>query len=103
MKELHPEDYQVIKALSDKGLPVIVILISGRTLIINPELEESAAFIAAWLPGSEGQGVSDMLFGDFNFQGKLSFSWPKTLSYEKKKKTAKPLFPLGYGLQYKMK
>ena len=103
LKELHPEDYQVIKALSDKGLPVIVILISGRTLIINPELEESAAFIAAWLPGSEGQGVSDMLFGDFNFQGKLSFSWPKTLSYEKKKKTAKPLFPLGYGLQYKMK
>ena len=103
LKELHPEDYQVIKALSDKALPVIVILISGRTLIINPELEESAAFIAAWLPGSEGQGVSDMLFGDFNFQGKLSFSWPKTLSYEKKKKTAKPLFPLGYGLQYKMK
>jgi beta-glucosidase len=66
-------------------------------------LEESAAFIAAWLPGSEGQGVSDMLFGEFNFQGKLSFSWPKTFTSDKNKRAAKPLFPLGYGLQYKMK
>jgi beta-glucosidase len=103
LKELHPEDYQIIKALSDKGLPLVVILISGRTLIINAELEKSAAFIAAWLPGSEGQGVSDMLFGDFNFQGKLAFTWPKVISKEKKKRPPKPLFPIGYGLQYKMK
>jgi len=100
LKKLHPEDYQQIKALSDKGLPVVVILISGRTLIINSELEESVAFIAAWLPGSEGQGVSDMLFGDFDFQGKLPFSWPKTSSSEKKKSATVPLFPLGFGLHY---
>jgi beta-glucosidase len=100
LKELHPEDYQIIKDISDKGIPVVVILISGRTLIINAELKESAAFIAAWLPGSEGQGVSDMLFGDFDFQGRLSFSWPKTSFTEKTKSSIKPLFPLGFGKHY---
>ncbi|NQZ87678.1 MAG: glycoside hydrolase family 3 protein [Colwellia sp.] len=102
LKELHPEDYQTIKELSDKGIPIVVILISGRTLIINAELEKSAAFIAAWLPGSEGQGVSDMLFGDFDFQGRLSFTWPKASHTEKQKSTIKPLFPLGFGLQYEI-
>jgi beta-glucosidase len=100
LTKLHPEDYLLIKEISDKGIPVIVILISGRTLVINSELENSAAFIAAWLPGSEGQGISDMLFGDFDFQGKLSFSWPKTSSTDKNKAVNKPLFPLGFGLQY---
>tara|TARA_R110001583_G_scaffold19817_1_gene76988 strand:+ start:8462 stop:10282 length:1821 start_codon:yes stop_codon:yes gene_type:complete len=100
LKKLHPEDYLQIKEISDKGIPVVVILISGRTLIINAELEKSTAFIAAWLPGSEGQGVSDMLFGDFNFQGKLSFSWPKMPSSEKNKNATKPLFPFGFGLHY---
>ena len=100
LKKLHPEDYLQIKEISDKGIPVVVILISGRTLIINAELEKSTAFIAAWLPGSEGQGVSDMLFGDFNFQGKLSFSWPKIPSSEKNKNATKPLFPFGFGLHY---
>lgn len=100
LKKLHPEDYLQIKEISDKGIAVVVILISGRTLIINAELEKSAAFIAAWLPGSEGQGVSDMLFGDFNFQGKLSFSWPKMPCSEKNKNATKPLFPFGFGLHY---
>tara|TARA_R110001592_G_scaffold86833_1_gene256501 strand:- start:43 stop:1863 length:1821 start_codon:yes stop_codon:yes gene_type:complete len=100
LKKLHPEDYLQIKEISDKGIPVVVILISGRTLIINAELEKSTAFIAAWLPGSEGQGVCDMLFGDFNFQGKLSFSWPKIPSSEKNKNATKPLFPFGFGLHY---
>ena len=100
LKKLHPEDYLQIKDLSDKCIPVVVILISGRTLIINAELEESAAFIAAWLPGTEGQGISDVLFGDFNFQGRLSFDWPKTASSPKKKDTTKKLFPFGFGLHY---
>ncbi|MEW6981816.1 glycoside hydrolase family 3 protein [Colwelliaceae bacterium 6471] len=99
LKKLHPEDYQQIKSLTDKGIPVVVILISGRTLIINAELEKSAAFIAAWLPGSEGQGIADMLFGDFDFQGKLSFPWPKTPTSDKNKNSTE-LFPIGYGLQY---
>ncbi len=92
---MHPEDYATIKELNNKGLPVVVILISGRTLIINSELKNAAAFVAAWLPGTEGHGVSDVIFGDFNFQGKLSFDWPKTTS-----KNSPTLFPQGYGLHY---
>jgi len=95
LKKLHPEDYALIKELNDKGLPIVVILISGRTLVINAELEHASAFVAAWLPGTEGHGLSDVIFGDFNFQGKLSFDWPKTTS-----KNSPALFPHGYGLQY---
>jgi beta-glucosidase len=97
LEKSHPEDYQLIKEINDKGIPVVVILISGRTLVINSELDKSAAFIAAWLPGSEGHGVSDMLFGDFDFQGKLSFSWPNSSDSEE---TTTPLFPLAFGLHY---
>jgi beta-glucosidase len=95
LQKLHPEDYELIKKITDKGLPVVVILISGRTLIVNSEIEESTAFVAAWLPGTEGQGISDVLFGDYNFQGKLSFDWPKIIS-----RGSLPLFPQGFGLQY---
>lgn len=95
LKSLHPEDHALVTKLNNKGLPVIVILISGRTLIINSELKNAAAFVSAWLPGTEGHGVSDVLFGDYNFQGKLSFDWPQTTS-----KNSSALFPQGYGLQY---
>ncbi len=95
LKNLHPEDYATINKLTDKNIPVVVILISGRTLVINAELEQADAFVAAWLPGTEGHGVSDVLFGDFNFQGKLSFDWPKKLC-----PNSQVLFPLGFGLRY---
>ncbi len=58
------------------GIPVVTVLVSGRPLVTNRELAASTAFVAAWLPGSEGQGVADVLFGDHDFSGKLSFSWP---------------------------
>ena len=83
-------------------MPVIAILVSGRPLIIEQELNASNAFIAAWLPGSEGQGISDVLFGDYDFSGKLSFSWPQ-LSQPKVNKGDKnynPLFPYGFGLKH---
>jgi beta-glucosidase len=92
LAELHPEDLATINTIAAKGIPVIVVMISGRPLVIDPELDASAAFVAAWLPGSEGQGIADVLFGDYDFSGKLSFSWPTTSS------TA--LFPCGYGLTY---
>ena len=102
LEKLHPEDLATIREITSQGIPAVVVLVSGRTLIINSELEESTAFVAAWLPGSEGQGVADALFGDVNFQGKLSFSWPKkarpTLNHGDK--NYDPVFPYGFGLHY---
>ncbi len=97
---LHPEDLQVIKTLKAKGLPVVAVLISGRPLVINRELAEASAFVAAWLPGSEGQGVADVLFGDADFQGRLSYSWPRTAddNLNRCDEHYEPLFPFGYGL-----
>lgn len=102
LNELHPEDLRAIQNITDKGIPVVVVLLSGRTLIIKKELEASSAFVAAWLPGSEGQGVADVLFGDYDFQGKLSFTWQKdrTENFLKGDIPYEPLFPIGYGLSY---
>ena len=102
LNELHPEDLRAIKNITDKGIPVVVVLVSGRTLIIEKELEASSAFVAAWLPGSEGQGVSDVLFGDSDFQGKLSFTWQKKVgeNFLRGDEHYEPLFPYGYGLSY---
>ncbi|UTW45480.1 glycoside hydrolase family 3 protein [bacterium SCSIO 12696] len=96
LAELHPEDLRTIKHIADQGIPVVTVLISGRPLVVNKELADSESFIAAWLPGSEGQGVADVLFGDYGFQGKLSFSWPKNT--EVNSCNDEPLFPYGYGL-----
>jgi beta-glucosidase len=102
LSQLHPEDLEVIKKVTDKGIPAVIVLVSGRPLIIDKEIEKADAFVAAWLPGSEGQGVADVLFGDYNFQGKLSFTWPKNESYYDTDKSDQNLvkFPYGYGLQY---
>lgn len=102
LNELHPEDLRTIQHITDKGIPAIVVLVSGRTLIIKKELELSSAFVAAWLPGSEGQGIADVLFGDYDFQGKLSFTWQKHRdeNYIKGDSPYEPLFPYGYGLSY---
>ncbi|CAI9105900.1 OLC1v1004924C1 [Oldenlandia corymbosa var. corymbosa] len=79
----------------------VVVLISGRPLVIQPYLANIDAFVAAWLPGSEGNGVSDVLFGDYGFTGKLSRTWFKTvdqLPMNYGDEHYDPLFPLGYGL-----
>ena len=101
LSELHPEDLQTITNITDKGIPVVTVLISGRTLIINQELDKSAAFIAGWLPGSEGDGIADMLFGGYQFQGKLSFTWPEKShpTLNRGDLPYKPLFPYGFGLE----
>ncbi len=97
----HPEDIALIREISSRGLPVVTVLVSGRPLVVNEELDASAAFVAAWLPGSEGAGVAEVLFGDSDFQGTLSFSWPRRpgqivnvgdSDYD-------PLFAVGYGLR----
>jgi beta-glucosidase len=98
LAKLHPQDLETIAAVRSKGIPVVTVLISGRPLVTDQELEASDAFVAAWLPGSEGQGVADVLFGDYDFNGKLSFSWPGACGAG-----PESLFPYGYGLRYPAK
>jgi beta-glucosidase len=87
---------------------VIVILLSGRPRVITDEIPLADAWVAAWLPGTEGAGITDVLFGDYPFTGKLSFSWPRSnqqLPININNSVGKtdceaPLFPFGYGLNY---
>ena len=73
---------QNVQTLRDQGIPVVTLLLSGRPMWMNPEINDSDAFVAAWLPGTEGSGISDVLFSDdagevrFDFTGRLPFGWP---------------------------
>ncbi|XXY45844.1 exo 1,3/1,4-beta-D-glucan glucohydrolase [Sorangium sp. So ce269] len=99
---LYPEDLAVIDTIRAQapGVPIVTVFVSGRPLHTNKEINRSDAFVAAWLPGSEGGGVADVLFGDHEFQGKLSFSWPSADCQTpiNKGDGEEPLFPYGYGL-----
>jgi beta-glucosidase len=100
---LSDEDKQTIANVQALGIPYTVVLITGRPLIVTQEIEESNAFLVAWLPGTEGNGVSDVLFGDVAPSGKLSFSWPKSMDnvpVNFDDKEYNPLFKLGYGLTF---
>ncbi len=101
---LHPGDLAAIRGLASRGIPVVAVLISGRPLVIDAELAESAAFVAAWLPGSEGAGVADLLFGDRDFHGRLPMAWPNAMWPLPNGDAAGSggagiLFPRGYGLR----
>ena len=92
----------------EKGIKTVVVLISGRPLVVTPQLQQSDAFVAAWLPGSEGDGIAEVLFGDYDFKGKLPHSWPKSVEdYQGKygpnfwDGSVEPHFPFGFGLNYK--
>ena len=100
LADLHPEDLQTITNITSRGVPVVTVMLSGRPLVTNQELSASTAFVAAWLPGSEGQGVADVLFGDHDFSGKLSFSWPRSDNRTSNigDDDYRPLFAYGYGL-----
>ncbi|XP_004241177.1 uncharacterized protein [Solanum lycopersicum] len=82
-------------------VPTVTILISGRPMVIEPPLLEKVdAFVAAWLPGTEGDGITDVLFGDYPFQGKLPVTWFKTVDQIPMHVhgNSNPLFPFGFGL-----
>lgn len=100
---LTKEDMEVIRTVREAEIPMVVILISGRPMILGDALEQADAFVAAWLPGTEGQGLADVLFGDYKPTGKLSFTWPRSveqLPINVGDADYDPLFPFGYGLSY---
>jgi len=98
---LPAEDRALIQRAKSAGAPVLTILISGRPLILGSALDDSDAFVAAWLPGTEGQGVADMLFGDYHPTGKLSRHWPGSMAQVPTGAgTEPPIFPDGFGITY---
>lgn len=93
----YPEDLAVLKAVSGRGTPVVSILYSGRPVYANDLIIRSDAFIAAWLPGTEAGGITDVLFGQSDFVGRLPFDWPGAACPET---AAQPvLYARGFGLR----
>jgi beta-glucosidase len=100
---LSQDDQVVVRRVHDAGVPIVLVVVSGRPLILGEALDMADAVIAAWLPGTEGAGVADILLGDHAPTGKLSLTWPRAVDqhpinvgdakYE-------PLFEYGYGLTY---
>jgi len=97
---LAAEDVTAVNNMKAAGIPVVVILFSGRPLIMGDVLDKSDAFLAAWLPGTEGDGIADVLFGGYKPTGKLSFAWPRSMDQYPRAKDANPLFAYGFGLSY---
>ena len=98
--KLDPAETAVVRRMKQSGIPVIVVLLSGRPLLIDEVLAEADAVVAAWLPGTEGAGIADVLFGAYKPTGKLSFRWPKADDEMPLQSGKAPLFPVGYGLKY---
>jgi beta-glucosidase len=100
---LDKKNLAAIARIKKAGVPVVVVIVSGRPLIITDEVDGWDGVIAAWLPGSEGKGVTDVIFGDYNPTGRLSVTWPRNMeqipinfgdsNYD-------PLFEYGFGLSY---
>ena len=93
--------YETMRRLKEQGIPVVALMITGRPLYVNPALNSADAFVVAWLPGSEGGGVADLLVGDnagkprFDFTGTLPAAWPRTTQL-----SDGALYDFGYGLDY---
>lgn len=103
------QDLALLKSFQSKGIPVVALFISGRPMWVNAEINASDAFVAVWLPGSEGQGVADVILKSadnnvqYDFTGKLSFSWPKLpnqTAVNRHDAIYDPLLPYGFGLKY---
>lgn len=94
-------DLMVLEEVKAAGVPLVVIIVAGRPLMITDYVDDWDALVAAWLPGTEGQGVADVLFGDYNFTGKLPLTWPKNLDrypFNYGATDYDSLFSYGYGL-----
>lgn len=105
----NPGPLELLRRLKRQGIPIVSVFLSGRPLWVNPELNASTAFVAAWLPGTEGGGIADVLFRDqegevgYDFRGRLSYSWPMYPSQTRLNRNDadyEPLFGYGFGLSY---
>jgi len=98
---LAPEDVAALDRIGD--IPTVVVMVSGRPLMVADRVDDWNAFVAAWLPGTEGAGVADVLFGDHDFTGRLPHSWPADIAQvpiNLGDTGNQPLFPYGHGLTY---
>ncbi len=103
-----PKFFSLLQSIDAQGIPILSIFLSGRPLVVNKYINASDAFIAAWLPGTAVEGIADVIFKknnkiNYDFSGKLSYSWPKSsdqavLNYSDAEYD--PLFPFGFGLTY---
>lgn len=99
--DLSAEDLAMVEKAKESGAHVTTILLSGRPMILGPALVDSDAFIAAWLPGTEGEGITDVLFGDAKPTGKLPREWPRNdRQFDINAMHGSPLFKYGYGMTY---
>ena len=94
-------DLRALNRMQEVCDTLVVVLVSGRPLIITDLIDEWDALVAAWLPGTEGKGVADVLFGERPFTGKLPYTWPRQVEQLPFNfaREVDPLFPFGYGMQ----
>jgi beta-glucosidase len=102
---LSEDDVAVIERVRERSKNLVVILVSGRPMVVTEHLDAWDAFVAAWLPGTEGQGVAEVLFGEYAFTGKLPYTWPRSMEqipldfdHIETSGPEAPLYPFGYGL-----
>jgi beta-glucosidase len=101
--KLSKKDLEVIANAKKSNVPLVVVLYSGRPMAVSDVITEADAFVAAWLPGTEGTGLADVLLGKYAPTGKLSFTWPRSVEQEPINvgdEDYNPLFPFGFGLTY---
>ena len=96
---LSESDRKVIESVKKHSKKTVLLVLAGRPLIISDVINQADAVVMAWLPGSEGDGIAEVLSGKYDFKGKLPLAWPKSMEAVKEK-GEDPLFEFGYGLNY---